>query len=58
MGNWDDFYYEIHEEVTSLGLHHQFNNLVNKLNDQEIYQHQSIRDKWSVALNMIKNNEY
>ncbi len=32
--------------------------LVNKLAQKEEYKHQTVKQRWIVALQMIKNNEY
>ena len=58
MGNWDNLYYEIHEEITRLGVKKNFNQLVQQLSAADEYKHQSARDRWSLALKMIRNNEY
>ena len=58
MGNWDNLFYEIHDEVNTLGLRTQFNSLVNRLSFEDRYKHQPVRERWSVALQMIRNNEY
>jgi len=58
MGNWDNLYYEIHDEITLMGLQKEFSNLVNQLSCEEKYKHQPVRARWSAALQMIQNNEY
>lgn len=58
MGNWDNLYYEIHDEITLMGLNQEFNNLVNRLSYEEKYKHQPTRARWNAAFQMIKNNEH
>lgn len=58
MGNWDNLYYEIHDEITLMGLQKEFSNLVNQLSCEDKYKHQPARARWSTALLMIQNNEY
>ena len=57
MGNWDNLYHEILEEVTQLRMKHKFKYLLQKLSIQDKFKHQSRRDRWCVALQMIRNNE-
>ena len=58
MGNCDNLYTEIYEDITSMGHHQKFNKLVNKLSNDDKYKHHPVRERWNVALQMIKNDEY
>ena len=58
MGNWDSFYYEVYNELQEKGMKQQFNELLNKLTHTPQYRHRSARDRWNVALQMLRNNEY
>ena len=58
MGNWDNLYYEIHEEIALMGLQKEFSNLVNRLSYEDKFKHQTARARWNAAFIMIKNNEY
>jgi len=57
MGNWENTYYEIHDEVTSLGVREQFNTLVEQLSNSKKFKHQSVRRRWMEALKIIRENE-
>lgn len=57
MGNWDNLYYEIHEEITQLGMKQRFRSLLLELSIQDKFKHQSARDRWCVALQIIRNDE-
>jgi hypothetical protein len=57
MGNWDNFYYEMHEELTQLGMKQRFNSLLQELSTQDKFKHQSVRDRWNTAFQMIRNDE-
>lgn len=57
MGNWDNLYHEILEEITQLGMKQKFKCLLQKLSIQDKFKHQSVRDRWCVALQIIRNNE-
>jgi hypothetical protein len=57
MGNWDNFYYEMHEELTQLGMKQRFNSLLQELSTQDKFKYKSVRDRWNTALQMIRNDE-
>jgi hypothetical protein len=57
MGNWDNFYYEMHEELTQLGMKQRFISLLQELSTQDKFKHQSVRDRWNTAFQMIRNDE-
>ena len=57
MGNWDNFYYEMHEELTQLGMRQRFNSLLQELSTQDKFKYKSVRDRWNTAFQMIRNDE-
>jgi hypothetical protein len=57
MGNWDNLYHEILKEVTQLEKKQKFNSLIQKLSIQDKFKYKSVRDRWYVALQMIRNDE-
>ncbi|MFT4599015.1 MAG: hypothetical protein ACJAR8_001237 [Bacteroidia bacterium] len=57
MGNWDNFYYEMHEELTQLGMKQRFNSLLQELSTQDKFKYKSVRDRWNTAFKMIRNDE-
>ncbi len=57
MGNWDNLYHEILKEVTQLEKKQKFNFLIQKLSSQDKFKYKSVRDRWCVALQMIRNDE-
>jgi hypothetical protein len=57
MGNWDNLYHEILKEVTQLEKKQKFNFLIQKLSIQDKFKYKSVRDRWCVALQMIRNDE-
>ncbi|MGB0850534.1 MAG: hypothetical protein ACPGTP_04760 [Bacteroidia bacterium] len=57
MGNWDSVYYEIYEEVTQKGVKEKFDELLAKIATTEKFKHKPIRDRWSHAIQILRNNE-
>lgn len=55
MGNWDNFYYEVHTELKCNGLYDRFNILIQKLSESQQFRHRSTREKWNIALKQLKN---
>lgn len=58
MGNWENLYYEIHEEVTTRGVKKQFYQLVRQLAETDQFRNKGARAQWNEALSMIRKNEY
>ena len=54
MGHYEDFFWEVTEEVKSLGLRKEFDKMIKDLSNQEEYRHKSIKVRWEAALNKIK----
>lgn len=58
MGNWDNLYHEIKAELKLTKAQDKFDKLLLKLNTSEEFKYHPAREKWRVALSMIRNNEY
>tara|TARA_R100001509_G_scaffold137670_1_gene91680 strand:- start:335 stop:523 length:189 start_codon:yes stop_codon:yes gene_type:complete len=54
MGSWEDIFYEVTAEVQSLGLKKQFDQKLKELRDDDKYKYTEVRDRWQVALTLVK----
>jgi|TARA_B100001564_G_C20458679_1_gene586933 hypothetical protein len=54
MGSWEDVFYEVTAEVESLGLRKEFDQKLKDLRADEKYKYTEVRDRWQVALTLIK----
>ncbi len=52
--SYEDFYWDTHNELSELGLQKQFDKQLNKMEDQDHHKYKDIRDKWTYALNKVK----
>tara|TARA_R110001592_G_scaffold175871_1_gene415251 strand:+ start:29 stop:223 length:195 start_codon:yes stop_codon:yes gene_type:complete len=60
MGHYEDFWYEITESIEKEGLKKEFQDQLNKMNQQDKHRYKDTRDKWSYAHQQVikkKNNE-
>jgi hypothetical protein len=56
MGQYEDLFYEIYDEVTNNNLNEEFNMQLSKMEFQDKHKHKSVKEKWEYALNRIKEN--
>lgn len=56
MGQYEDLFYEIYEEVRNNNLSDEFNIQLSKMEFQDKHRHKSVKEKWEYALNRIKDN--
>ena len=56
MGQYDDLFYEIYDEVNSSNLSEEFNIQISKMEFQDKHRYKSIKEKWEYALNKIKED--
>ena len=56
MGQYEDLFYEIYEEVRNNNLSDEFNTQLSKMEFQDKHRHKSVKEKWEYALNRIKDN--
>ena len=54
MGSWEDLYYEISTEVEELGLKKEFDIKLKDLRNDDNYKYSEVRDRWQIALNLVK----
>jgi hypothetical protein len=63
MGNWEDLFYEIHEDIEKYGLRKEYNAQLEKMNGQEKHQYKEARDRMRYAYDKViaeyhkKNNK-
>jgi|TARA_R110002072_G_scaffold185442_1_gene342335 hypothetical protein len=53
MGSYEDIFYEVIEEVESLGLRKQFDKELKNLRDDDKFKYVEIRDRWWEAKNRV-----
>ncbi len=56
MGQYDDLFYEIYDEVNSSNLSEEFNIQISKMKFQDKHRYKSIKEKCEYALNKIKED--
>lgn len=56
MGQYDDLFYEIYDEVNSSNLSEEFNIQISKMEFQDKHRYKSIKEKWEYSLNKIKED--
>jgi hypothetical protein len=56
MGQYEDLFYEIYDEVTNNNLNEEFNMQLSKMEFQDKHKHKSVKEKWEYALNRIKED--
>jgi hypothetical protein len=54
MGHWEDFFWEVAEEVNQLGLRKEFDKLLHQIRNDEKYRYTELKDRWSIALMKLK----
>jgi len=55
MGNWEDFWWETHQEIQDLGLQKQFDKQLKKMSDQDKHRYKDTRGKWEYAKTKVIN---
>ena len=56
MGQYEDLFYEIYEEVKNNNLNVEFNKQLSKMEFQDKHKYKSMKEKWEYALNRIKED--
>ena len=54
MGSWEDIFYEVSAEVAELGLKKEFDQKLKDLRNDDKYKYHEVRDRWQIALSLIK----
>ena len=49
MGNWEDFWWETHNEVQELGLKKEFDTQLKKMESQDKHKYKDTRARWEYA---------
>ena len=59
MGNWEDFWWETHNEVQELGLKKEFDTQLKKMETQDKHRYKDTRARWEYAKSKViqKQNE-
>ena len=53
--SYEDFWWDVHNEIKELGLKKQFDKQIKKMSTQEKHKYKDTRDRWEYAINKIKN---
>ena len=56
MGQYEDLFYEIYDEVNNNNLNVEFNKQLYKMEFQDKHKYKSVKEKWEYALNRIKED--
>ncbi len=56
MGQYEDLFYEIYDEVNNNNLNVEFNKQLSKMEFQDKHKYKSVKEKWEYALNRIKED--
>jgi hypothetical protein len=56
MGQYEDLFYEIYDEVTNNNLNEEFNMQLSKMEFQDKHKYKSVKEKWEYALSRIKED--
>ena len=51
MGHYEDLFWEITESLNNKGLRKEFDDQLQKMNNQDKHRYKEVRDKWSYAYN-------
>ena len=55
MGHYEDFWYEITNDINDKGLKKEFDAQLEKMNGQDKHKYKDSRDRWSYAHNKVVN---
>jgi len=53
MGQYEDLFYEIYEELRNRDLSDEFNKQISKMEFQDKHKHKSVKEKWEYAFNKV-----
>lgn len=53
---WEDFWYDITEEVKELKIRKEFDAQLEKMSSQDKHRYKDTREKWEYALQKVKKN--
>ena len=53
---WEDFWYDIVEEVKELKIQKEFDAQLEKMSSQDKHRYKDTREKWEYALQKVKKN--
>ena len=54
MGTYEDFFWEIHDELNQLGLKKEFDAQLEKMKHQEEFKYKELKVRWEYALQVVK----
>ena len=51
---WEDFWWEMHQEIKELKLQKEFDAQLEKMSTQEKHKYKDTRSRWEYAANKVK----
>jgi len=56
MGHYEDFFWEITEELNQLGLRKEFDNKIKEMRYDDEWRYKELKERWDYALKFVKEN--
>ena len=56
MGHYEDFFWEIHEELQQLGLRKEFDKKLKEMKYDDEWRYKELKERWDYALKFVKEN--
>tara|TARA_Y100000592_G_C5219255_1_gene198694 strand:- start:17 stop:211 length:195 start_codon:yes stop_codon:yes gene_type:complete len=56
MGHYEDFFWEITEELNQLGLRKEFDNKIKEMRYDDDWRYKELKERWDYALKFVKEN--
>tara|TARA_B100000575_G_C23134476_1_gene658727 strand:+ start:34 stop:228 length:195 start_codon:yes stop_codon:yes gene_type:complete len=56
MGHYEDFFWEIHEELQQLGLRKEFDKKLKDMKYDDEWRYKELKERWDYALKFVKEN--
>ena len=54
MGHYEDFFWEITEELNQLGLRKEFDNKIKEMRYDDEWRYKELKERWDYALKFVK----
>jgi|TARA_R100000081_G_scaffold87286_1_gene57649 NifB/MoaA-like Fe-S oxidoreductase len=56
MGHYEDFFWEVTEELNQLGLRKEFDIKIKEMRYDDDWKHKELKPRWEYALKFVKEN--
>ena len=54
MGHYEDFFWEIHEELKQLGIRKEFDKKLREMKYDDNWKYKELKERWEYALKVVK----